>query len=150
MNWVTNLKALLKMKLLLSWRWGTYHKKVMYTQLQGKFRTVKAICTSMLCLDHIHYLSLNNPSFFSLKKHNPHMWGTNYQHPLHSTPFKNKSSVTYYPFTVNSSWSIYKPLAAVLEQEEYGNIDSFWEPILASWFPLVKPFGHKQAAGTML
>lgn len=85
---------------------------------------------------------------FTLKKHNPHIWGTNY-HSLYSTLFKNKSLATYYPFTVNSSWSIYKPLEAMLEQEEYGNIDS-WEPLLAFWFPLVKPFGHKQAAGTML
>lgn len=76
---------------------------------------------------------------FALKKHNPHIWGTNYQHPLHSTPFKNKSPESYYPFTVNSFWSIYKPLAAMLEQEEHGNTDSFWEPILAFWFP----FGHK-------
>lgn len=87
---------------------------------------------------------------FALKKHNLHTWGTKYQHLLHSTPFKNKSPVSYYPFTVNSSWSMYKPLAAMLEQEEYGNTDSSWESILAFWFPLVKPFGHKQAAGTML
>lgn len=84
---------------------------------------------------------------FALKKHNPHMWGTNYQHPLHSTPFKNKSPATYYPFTGNSSWSIYKSLAAMLEQEEYGNTDSFWEPILAFWFTVDKPLDTSKQQG---
>lgn len=78
---------------------------------------------------------------FAFKKHNPHTGGTNYQHPLHSTPFENKNPVKIYPFTVKSSWSIYKPLAAMLEQEEYGNIgSSSWEPTLAFGFPLVQPF----------
>lgn len=66
----------------------------MYTQLQGKFRTVKAVCASILCLDHIFYLSSNNQSFFwfvlLLRNTIPHTWGTNYQHPLRTTPLKIK------------------------------------------------------------
>lgn len=40
---------------------------------------------------------------FALKKHNPHTGETNYQHPLHSTPFKNKSPVMITSFHSFSS-----------------------------------------------
>lgn len=125
----------------------------MYTQLQGKFRTVKAVCASMLCLDHIYYLSSNNPSFFwfvlALKKHNPHTGGTNYQHPLHSTPFKNKSPVMIYilsqlkqPDLYTNHWQ-----QCLNKRSMETLIPSGSPPLPAFWFPLVKPFGHKQAAG---
>lgn len=153
MNWITNLKTSLKIKLLLMEDEAPSIKNYAYT-ITGQIQNSEScLCFYALSWSYILFI-IKQPIIllvcFALKKHNPHMWGTNYQHPFHSALFKNRSPATYYPFTVNSCSYIYKPWAAMLEQEEYGNIDSFWEPIHAFWFPLVKPFGHKQAAGTML
>lgn len=64
--------------------------------------------------------------------------------PSPTQPLKKKNPVTCYPLTSNSFWYKNKPLVTMLEQEEHGNVNSLWEPILAFLFPLVMSFTHAQ------